>query len=108
MGDVALCLPVLKAALLLNPKLEITFVTRQEFVFLFREIPRLHTIGVNFNQEYKGILGLYKLSKMLKSIGTFDYICDLHQVMRTHILNFLFLGTKCFKLDKGRLEKKYF
>lgn len=108
MGDVALCLPVIKAALELNPELQITFVTREEFCFLFREIPRLTFFAVNFKKNYKGLLGLLKLSQELKKLSPFDYICDLHQVMRTQILNTLFFNTKIFKIKKDRNEKKKF
>lgn len=108
MGDVALCLPVVKAALALNPQLEMTFVTRPSFAFIFKDIPRLKVVVANFEGEHRGIGGLFQLSKKLKNEGQYDYICDFHQVLRSHFLNFLFTGTKVFKIEKDRSGKKQF
>jgi len=44
MGDVALCLPVLKSVVALNSEVEITFVTRRAFAFLFENIPMLNIV----------------------------------------------------------------
>lgn len=108
MGDVALCLPVLKAVLALNTQVEITFVTRSEFTFIFRDIQRLNVIGVNFKKEEKGIWGLYKLSKKLKKLHHFDAVCDLHQILRSFILNTFFINIPLYKINKERSKKNKF
>ncbi len=108
MGDVALCLPVLKSVVALNSEVEITFVTRRAFAFLFENIPRLNIVIAELDGEHRGLLGLYKLAKKLKNLADFDYICDLHQVMRTQILNIMFLNKKVFRINKERSVKKKF
>lgn len=107
MGDVALCVPVLRSLLALNPELEITFVTRPVFTKIFPKIDRLHLVGVDLNKDYVVVRGLWRLSRELKANHQFDFVCDLHQVLRTQILN-VFLNMKTFKIDKGRSEKKNF
>jgi len=108
MGDVALCLPVLKAALALNPKLQITLVTRKNFTFLFKEVERLQVVAADLGGSHKGFKGLYKLAQEIKALGQIDYICDFHQVLRTHLLNLFFYKYKVLKINKGRAEKKRF
>jgi ADP-heptose:LPS heptosyltransferase len=107
MGDVALTVPAIKSVLNQNPNIEITFITRDFFVPFFYGIDRLNVVGIDIN-NYKGYLGLRKLYKELKKDNKFDAICDLHDVLRTNILNTFFKlsGTKVFKIDKGRAEKK--
>lgn len=108
MGDVALCLPIIKSVLDLNPKVEITFVTRKEFSFLYKDIPRLKIYEANFSGQHKGVFGLWKLFRELNQLDNFDYICDLHQVTRSQILNLFFFQKPVFKINKERMQKKYF
>lgn len=107
MGDVALTVPAIKSVLQQNLNIEITFVTRDFFVPFFYGIDRLKVIGINTN-DYKGFLGIRKLYKELKKDKKIDLVCDLHDVLRTNILNAFFKlsGTKVFKINKGRAEKK--
>jgi ADP-heptose:LPS heptosyltransferase len=107
MGDVALIVPVLKSVLEQYPNLEITFVTRNFFVPFFYGIERLKVVGINTG-DYKGVFGLKKLQKELKKDKSIDLVCDLHDVLRTNILNtfFKFSGIKVCKIDKSRGEKK--
>ncbi len=72
---------------------------------LFEGIDRLHFYGVNIKQDFKGIFGLYKLSKKINREVDFDAVADLHDVLRTKLLRF-FLGKKVAVIDKGRAEKK--
>lgn len=107
MGDVALTVPAIKSVLAQNPDVEITFVARDFFTPFFYGIDRLTVVGVNMN-NYKGVFGLRKLYKELKKDKKFDAVCDLHDVLRTNILNTFFKlsGTKVYKINKGRTEKK--
>lgn len=108
MGDVALCLPVLKMVLALNPQVEITFVTRKAFAFLFEGIPRIKVIVADFEKNHKGFWGLVKLSQEITLKTSFDYIGDLHQVLRSHVLNFLLRKIPQSKIKKDRKGKKQF
>ncbi|MFV0291240.1 MAG: glycosyltransferase family 9 protein [Mangrovibacterium sp.] len=108
-GDVTLLLPVLKGALLANPNMEIYFMSRPFFAPLFKDIERLHFLGVDLKKEWIGVKGLYRLHRKLMSEINPDYIFDMHQVLRTHVLNGFFKsfhGKKIYKIDKGRAEKK--
>lgn len=107
MGDVAMTVPVIDAALRQNPSVKITVVTRKAFIPLF------HGLDVDFvvpdlYGKHKGILGLYRLFKDINSNTTWDAVLDLHDVLRSKILRrfFKLYGIATFHIDKGRKEKK--
>lgn len=106
-GDVLLTYPVLKSICELNPDVEVVFLTQTQFVGFFNDIPRLKVIGADLKTEHKGVYGLYRLSQRIKKQFHIDCVCDLHQVVRTKILN-VFLNKQTFKIDKGRKEKRLF
>ncbi len=106
-GDVLLCYPVLRAVLELNPELTITFVTQNFLTSFFSEVPRLKVVGVDLKQDHKGLVGIYKLSKKLKLESSYEAVGDLHQVTRTHLLNF-FMGLQTYKVEKARSAKNDF
>ncbi len=106
-GDVLLTYPVLKSVTELNPEVEVIFLTQNNLVGFFKDIPGLKVIGADLKGEHKGILGLYRLSQKIKKEYDIDFVCDLHQVTRSYVLNF-FLNKKTFKIDKGRNEKRLF
>lgn len=90
-----------------NPEAEILMVSRKNFKDLFDDIPHLKFHGINLD-DYKGFLGMNKLSKEILNIYQPDYIADLHDVIRTKILNKIFRrkGFKLFKINKGKEEKE--
>ena len=90
-----------------NAEAEILMVSRKNFKDLFDDIPRLKFHGINLD-DYKGFLGMNKLSKEILKIYQPDYIADLHDVIRTKILNKIFRrkGFKLFKINKGKEEKE--
>ena len=49
--------------------------------------------------------GLFILSQKLKALGI-DAVADLHNVLRTKILNLFLLSLAFKQIDKGRSEKK--
>ena len=99
--------PVVKEFLQQNPDVELIMVTRKIFVDLFADIPNviIHPVKID---DYKGFLGMHKLSKELLSRYKPDFIADLHDVIRTKILNGIFSskGFKVFKINKGKEEKE--
>ena len=109
MGDVSLTVPAIKGVLAANPELEITLVTRKFFAPFFYDISRLHLVYPDLKGKHKGIPGLFRLYSDLKNSGPFEAVIDLHGVIRTRILSFLFKtsGTPGFSIDKGRKEKKF-
>ena len=106
-GDVAMTVAVFREFLEQNPEAEILMVSRKNFKDLFDDIPRLKFHGINLD-DYKGFLGMNKLSKEILKIYQPDYIADLHDVIRTKILNKIFRrkGFKLFKINKGKEEKE--
>ncbi|WP_163708330.1 glycosyltransferase family 9 protein [Mangrovibacterium lignilyticum] len=108
MGDVVMLLPVLKGLLESNAELEIHLLT-QPFLFpVFEGVDRLHLVSVDLKGKHKGVRGLYRLYRQLKKEINPDEVFDLHQVLRTHVLNFFFrrggYQVNCFQ--KGREDKK--
>ena len=107
MGDVALVAPVIKSVLHQHPNTRLVFATRSFFLSFFNDHERLIKVGVDLKQ-YKGALGIRKLFLELKKEHKPDLVIDLHDVLRTQILNTFFKssGIPVYKIDKGRKEKK--
>jgi len=108
LGDVAMCVPVLRSLTQTYPELQLTIVTRKRFVPLFEELPNVQFFTPDFTGVHKGLKGLYSLFKALKRLQP-TAIADLHQVLRTQILLFYFrpfFWVKQAHIDKGRAEKK--
>ncbi len=107
MGDVAMTVPVISALLDTYDDLEIVMVSRSFFSPLFKDLPRVKFVGVDFKNDYKGLTGLYRLFRFLKKENP-DTIADLHDVLRTKVLDFLFRlsGYKVAVIDKDRAGKR--
>jgi len=105
MGDVAMTIPVLRALTEQYPDIKITVVTRGFFKPFFRDLKSVDVFAADLKGKHKGIVGLYRLSKELKTLQ-FDAVADLHNVLRSKILKFFFFGKTTIQLDKGRAEKK--
>ena len=108
LGDVAMCVPVIRLLLAQYPFVEITLVTRPFFAPLFEDIPRVNIIGADVKDTHKGILGLWKLSKELQALPV-TKVADLHNVLRTKIVSRFMqcIPKKHWKtIDKGRKEKR--
>ncbi len=108
MGDVAMTHPVIRNILENNPNIHITFVSQKTLAPLFSDLPRFTFIGVDLKNEYKGFLGVFKLYNFLKNTGDYHHVIDLHSVLRTWVLCFLFSlkGISYNSINKGRKEKK--
>ena len=89
LGDIAMIIPVLRSFFKTYPDQKIIFVSRNYAKPLFDEFDNLEFIGVDFNQKYKGLKGLIRLFKILRKKNV-KSIADLHNVLRTKVLNFLF------------------
>lgn len=107
LGDVAMTVPVIDSLAKQYPNLSITMLSKNFVAPLFAQMPsNLHFKGVNLN-DYKGLIGLYRLYNELKQ-ERFDAIADIHDVLRTKVLRSFFAlsGVKTAHIDKGRTEKK--
>jgi len=105
MGDVAMIVPVLSAFTQQYPDVKVTVLTREFFAPFFRDLSNVCIFPADVKGKHKGLLGLYKLSKELKTLHI-DAVADLHNVIRSKILKFFFSEIKFIQIDKGREEKK--
>lgn len=99
--------PVFREFLEQNPEVEIVMASRKNFERLFADIQNVTFHGIDVD-DYKGFFGVRRLAKELISIYKPDYIADLHDVIRTKILNKIYIrkGFKVFKINKGKQEKE--
>lgn len=99
--------PVFREFLEQNPEVEIVMASRKNFERLFADIPNVTFHGIDVD-DYKGFFGVRRLAKELISIYKPDYVADLHDVIRTKILNKIYIrkGFKVFKINKGKQEKE--
>ncbi len=107
LGDVAMTVPVIYSLAERYPGLQITVLSRKNFGAVFHKLPvNVHFLGIDL-KEYRGIAGLNKLYRELKTMS-FDYIADFHDVLRTKYLRFRFLlsGIPTAHINKGKKEKK--
>ena len=105
MGDVAMSVPVLKAFTTQYPDVKLTVLTKGFFTAFFRNLENVTIYPADLKGKHKGVFGLYRLSKELKSLHI-DAVADLHNVLRTNILKIFFLGKPLVQINKGRAEKK--
>jgi ADP-heptose:LPS heptosyltransferase len=105
MGDVAMTVPVLSAFSETHPTIKLTVLTKKQFAPLFRDLKMVSVISVDFKTDYKGVVGLYRLSKALRNTQV-EAVADLHNVLRTKVLKLFLPRIKFIQIDKGRAEKK--
>lgn len=108
MGDVAMCVPVVWSLAKKYNDLEITFLSRKNFAPMFATCPgNVRFVGIDLKKDYKGIAGLNRLYKEIRS-WKIDAYADFHDVLRTKYLRLraLFSSIKTIKIDKGRSEKR--
>jgi ADP-heptose:LPS heptosyltransferase len=108
LGDIAMTIPVIWSLRHQFPDTEITFASRPFAKSLIEKVPGAVFFQVDFNGRHKGFFGIFRLYKDLRKAGKWAAIIDLHDVLRTKILSLLFLlnGSKTYRINKGRKEKK--
>jgi ADP-heptose:LPS heptosyltransferase len=108
MGDVALTTPVLSEMRKQYPDIEIIVLTREAFSPFFSSIDGLRLFFPDLKKKHKGIPGIIRLFRDINKLGRIDYVIDLHDVIRSKILRFIFrlYGVPVSVIDKGRGEKK--
>jgi len=90
-----------------NPDVKIIFISRDNFKDLFDRHPRLIFKGISFD-DYKGVFGIRKLTRQLIREFKPDYVADLHDVIRTKMVNSIFKRHRyqVYKINKGKEEKE--
>jgi ADP-heptose:LPS heptosyltransferase len=108
MGDVALTTPVLGGMRKQYPDVELVILTRSSFKPFFSSIEGLRFFFPDFKKKHKGFSGLIRLYRDIKNEVAIDSVIDLHDVLRSKILRFMFRlnGIPVSVIDKGRKEKK--
>jgi len=108
MGDVAITVPIIKAVSNKYPDAEILMLTNKLFNPFFKDVQNISLINPELKGKHKGLLGLFRLYKEIKTEFSPDVVVDLHDVIRSKVLRFFFktYRIKSFKIDKGRKEKK--
>lgn len=108
-GDVAMTIPVIYDVAKANISSSFTVLTQSFLVPLFIHRPEnVHVIGLDTKGAQHSIWGLLRFSFFLHR-KRYDMVLDLHDVIRSWIVDLVFLlkgGTRVFKLDKGRKERK--
>ena len=107
MGDVAITVPVLIALTKNYPQLKFTVLTKPFFAPILSEIPNVIVHNADVKGKHKGVFGIWKLYKELKS-RKIDGVADLHNVLRSTILKqfFSIQSVPFQQVNKGRKEKK--
>jgi len=105
-GDVAIMIPALRALSRSYPNVDFKVISRPKMTPLFDEFVNVELISVDLDNNFKGLTGIFQLFKFLKKLKP-THIADLHDVIRTKIICFLFkiFGFKVKTIDKGRTEK---
>ncbi len=105
MGDVAMSVPVVAQLCATYPDSEVNLLTPAFLHPLFGGIEGLRLIDPDLKGRHKGICGLMRLGW---SLGKFDAVADLHNVLRTQLLRPIFAlrGARIATIDKGRSEKR--
>ncbi|HLT33953.1 MAG TPA: hypothetical protein VKZ98_09200, partial [Aquaticitalea sp.] len=60
LGDVAMTVPVIREFLEQNPDVEILYLSRRKFKPLFENIPNLSFYTADFDEEHKGLGGIFQ------------------------------------------------
>ncbi len=108
-GDVAMTIPVIHSLALQHPEHEFTVLSRVSLRPLFIGLPQnVHFMGADLHGKHSGLLGLHRLFYNELKPQNFDYVADLHNVLRTKIirLRFKMMGIPTAYIYKGRLGKK--
>lgn len=103
LGDIVISLPLVNALYQKYPQHNFIFLTKKKFAPLFKAFPNLKVFLLEDNEKHKGFFGLLTLYRELKSIGICQ-IADLHGVLRSQILCFLFRN---FQKTETSIIKKY-
>ncbi len=108
MGDVALVTPVIKSMSIQHPDVELVILTRPPFESFFYSFSGISIYSADFKGRYSGLTGMIKVFYDLRKKYRFDHVIDLHDVIRSKFIRWLFglTGARISVIDKGRSEKK--
>ena len=108
LGDVAMLAPIVKELVLTVPDVEVTVLSKPSCAPLFEGLAgNVRFIGADVKGEYRGVKGLGRLFSELHAMR-FDYVADMHGVLRTHYLTMRFrlAGYRVERIDKERAARR--
>ncbi len=108
MGDVAMCVPVVRLLLRQHHDLRVTFLSDRAFAPFFEGIERLRFHPAEPRGAHRGLRGLLDLYRGIMASDPPDAVADLHAVLRTRVMRMFFLASRTTyaAIDKGRDEKR--
>ena len=101
LGDVAMLVPILRAAAEQYPEVAFTMLSQQRFADLFANMPANVTFhGVDLKKQ--------SLHEIVSGLGSFDCVADMHSVLRSFYIRMALRlrGAKVASIDKGRRDKR--
>jgi ADP-heptose:LPS heptosyltransferase len=104
-GDLALAIPSICNACLSNKDCHFTVVTKAQLKFLVPDMPNLSVITLENTPGVKGLLGLWRLRTILLKRGI-TTVVDLHDVLRTRLLQLMTPTLRWIRFSKARKEKR--
>lgn len=107
-GDVAMTIPVIYDVARSNPEDSFTVLTQAFLIPVFmNRPPNVEVWGINTKASEKSLRGFWRFTSALVNYD-FDAVIDLHNVLRTHIIQWRFRmkGTPVYVLDKNRKGRK--
>ena len=107
-GDVAMLLPVLKGIIQKENYTEIYLLTQPSFFCFFTDVPHIHLIAADIKGKHKKLKDLIRLFFEIRKKINPDKVIDVHGVLRTYILDLLFIlsGYSVILFEKDRKGKK--
>ena len=108
MGDVALAVPVIEAAISQNRAVEFYVLTAKPFEIFFKGLNGVKIIAIDLKGKEGQAVGLLKLAHKITKTVDLAGIIDLHAVLRSHLMGLLFRlkGLKVAQIDKERKFKR--
>ena len=98
-------MPVISAFLEAHPDCKISVLTKKKYAPLYAHLTEVDIIEVDFKREFRGLPGLFSLSKKIRLLKLFA-IADLHSVLRTKILKIFLFRHYFVTVNKGRQERQ--
>lgn len=108
-GDVAMTIPVIYSVARENPNDSFVVLTQAFLIPLFMNRPaNVEVTGISTTGPEKSFRGLFRFAWAFSKYD-FDFVLDLHNVIRTMIIRTIFRlkGKKVYVVDKARKERKH-
>lgn len=108
MGDVIMTLPLMRSFAASWPGEELILVTKKPFDKFVGDIPWVRVIHSDHHGRHQGFFGILRLWKDIRSQHKITAVADLHDVIRSKILRFLFRieGRRVAVIDKQRFARR--